>query len=379
MAQHRSTSKYFADDKDLADILLQGRFTLSALQEYARSRGLFVSSQLSKQEIVEVLRGLTCSWAQVSELVAKLDTQERAPHFLPRKKSGTFSDDDIVQAVEALREIHAQQNERIELKKSTDNNYTIEISYEETFYDRTRLLQKEPKLARIHIERSADKLSLRVEDNDKAKQVAQALTTSLTKEGQEPTKVIELSEIKQPRRRTAFFVELIKGIYAYDVADVSDVEVEHMMPTSNEGDADEDSAEAKAEAEKEKNALKSKLKSVAFSGSGLLYSREYQELIKSEFYLCKVVWTVDHQTSGGNRLALSAEFSEPDTGTGFRYAILGKWERNDEGELKKSRIRLKAEEAKKYEDAIETAAFDAYDFVTSPDFKLDQEEEKSND
>ncbi len=108
-------------------------------------------------------------------------------------------------------------------KKASDTLYTIEIHYEDTFYDRTRLLQKEPKTARIHVERALDKLNLRVEDNQKAKQLAQALTASLTKEGQEPTKIIELSEIKQPRQLLHSFIEPIKGIYAHDLTDVSDV------------------------------------------------------------------------------------------------------------------------------------------------------------
>jgi len=379
MAQHRFTSKYFADDKDIADILLQGRFTQSVLHEYARSRGLFLSSQLSKKELVDALKSLTCSWNQVSELVGRLDTQERAPHFLPRKKSGIFSDDEVVQSVEALRDLHALQNERIELKKTSDSLYTIEIHYEDTFYDRTRLLQKEPRTARIHIERTADKLNLRVEDNEKAKEIAQAFTTSLAKEGEEATKIIELSEIKQPRQRTAFFIELIKGIYAHELTDVSDLKVEYMSPVPGDGEAEEPSESTLASQRKKKTELKAKLKSAALSGSGLLFSREYQELVKSNFYLCKVVWTVDHTSAVGPRLALSAEFSEPDTGTGFRYAILGKWERNDEGDFKKTRIRLKPQEAKGYEDAIETAAFEAYDFVTSPDFKFEEDEEEAND
>lgn len=374
MAKHGCKAAYFADDKDISDILEQGRFTEEKLREYARKRGIFFGKDASKELLIPYLRKILCDWNQICELVEVLDTTERTPHMMPENKEGKFSDEDILKAVESLKAEHKKLGidsfESISLTKSSENQYKLQVSYHENHWNKTRLLQTEPKVATVLMTRELDRVKCQVEDNAKARQIFNMLPLTSPDSPVVESRSIDLSEVKTPKQRTALFIELIKSIYGHQLHDVSNVNVEYMKPTDEAEDPTDEEAEKKKREE-----IKSKLKSAALNGSGLLRDRRYQELVNSDYYLCKVAWTIDHDSGNGDRVALSAEFSEPENGKGFRYSVLGKWTRNSDGELKKTRERMPTEELKKMQDHVAQAAFEAYDFVTSDDFALDDDTE----
>jgi hypothetical protein len=297
---------------------------------------------------------------------------------MPENKEGKFSDADILKAVDALKAEHKKLGidsvEAISLTKTAEDQYKLQVSYHENHWNKTRLLQTEPKTATILMTREPERVKCQVEDNAKARQIFNMLPLTSPDSPTAESRSIDLSEIKTPKQRTALFVELIKSVYGHDLHDVSNVNVEYMRPTDETDDPTDEEEE-----KKKKEEIKSKLKSAALNGSGLLRDRRYQELVNSDYYLCKVAWTVDHDSGNGDRVALSAEFSEPENGKGFRYSVLGKWSRNSDGELKKTRERMSADELKKMQEHVAQAAFDAYELVTSTDFTVeeDAEEEQS--
>ena len=81
MAKHAHVSRYYADDKDIADLVSQSGIKPHQLAAFLRERGIIVSAQLSKDELIRYFRFMSFAWPDFDVLVARLDRPDREEDF----------------------------------------------------------------------------------------------------------------------------------------------------------------------------------------------------------------------------------------------------------------------------------------------------------
>jgi hypothetical protein len=246
--------------------------------------------------------------------------------------------------------------------KTPTNQYLIKLNYHEMNHAKMRLIQKEPMEAVIELMPNGDLIDVRYQESTEAAEVVDLIKNALHPDAaeDEKSKTINLKAIRDPKKRTKFFIELITNLYGHSYVDLKDLKVEYLEPEDADDLAETEDDESDSKKIPKKEEIKAKLKSVAMSGEGLLLSKEYHELVNSNFFLCRVVWIAEDETSATYRIKISAELGDPQEGTGFSYRVHGKWDKNDNGDFKKTIQSLKASEFPSINSAIEQSAFDAH-------------------
>ena len=77
MAKHAHVSRYYADDKDIADLVSQSGIKPQQLAAFLRERGVIVSNLLSKDELTRYFRFMPFAWPDFDNLVTRLDRPDR--------------------------------------------------------------------------------------------------------------------------------------------------------------------------------------------------------------------------------------------------------------------------------------------------------------
>src|ERR1043166_1154951 len=81
MAKHAHVSRYYADDKDIADLVSQSGIKAHQLAAFLRERGIIVSPKLSKEEMIGYFRFISFAWPDFDILVARLNRPDREEDF----------------------------------------------------------------------------------------------------------------------------------------------------------------------------------------------------------------------------------------------------------------------------------------------------------
>lgn len=75
------------------------------------------------------------------------------------------------------------------------------------------------------------------------------------------------------------------------------------------------------------------------SGSGALYSPEFEDLQKRGYFVSSATWQAKQKADDGIRAEFFAEFALGEDGKRFRLAVPGIWDRNADGDFRKSKRR----------------------------------------
>lgn len=74
MPRFSHPSKYYADDKDIADLLDSPKFTKEKLLRLGQERGILLSPELPKETLRDHLSHLPFSWPQLQQLLNAIET-----------------------------------------------------------------------------------------------------------------------------------------------------------------------------------------------------------------------------------------------------------------------------------------------------------------
>ena len=266
----------------------------------------------------------------------------------------------LSEACNAVRDERASAcGEEYKITQFTENHIQVHVRYSETDHQRTRLLQRREKELTIEMERVNGRLEVRHQDNPRATEVVKRLVKLLSDEPDKelPQHTISLAGIRIPKLRNDFFVGLMEGMAGYELDDVVDVKVDKLAAPEEEAEpSDAERDEGDIPLDKEKQALESDLKRVTLSGRGLLYSAEYQRLIKSEFFISRAVWVSKQTDDAGQKVEFGAEFGDADAGEGFRYNVRGVWSKNEDGDFKNAKSQVNPIERTRLIKLLESSA-----------------------
>jgi hypothetical protein len=133
-------SRYYADDKDIFDLLSQGTVSLPKLRVFLRLRGIILSPVLPKEEICRYLQTSPLSWPQLETLLEIIETPDREDKFSTCQIPATDLDiQKVVAAAAAVQqERGALQGEVYRPSVSQDGALELAVDYTEPNFSKIR-------------------------------------------------------------------------------------------------------------------------------------------------------------------------------------------------------------------------------------------------
>ena len=378
MPKHKFESKYYAEDKDIFDLLKSSPIPTPRLIKIARDRGIYISENESRDAIISCVAELPFSWLQLSALMAEMESEDKEDKLSFLQIEDQKTSDTFFQAMSAVQTERVSKGETFKPSATKDGKIELKIGYTEFTPSVTRLKQRRQRDLKIEAEVKDGKLQVRYHANKKSAEILEAIFSKFPQTADKPVKkvLITLAGIKDAAQRTSFFEQLWNNMPGLSFRAVKDVRVDRLAKSQAESDdedeeEDEDtdidaSGEAEAGADtpvkkekrrpKKEKEFKSIVRRMALTGEGLHKSPHYLGLVKEGFYITKAVW-VCREADGANRdVMFSAEFSNAEEAIGFTYDVRWVWERDENGDLKNDKSLLKTDERKGYIELLEQTA-----------------------
>lgn len=344
-----------ANDNDIYDLLISGkqRLTASVLRELARDRGIFYSSEDTREELADRLSLLPHDFHDIAGIV-----QKREPAH--RREKTTFVRLGVQLSVEEMKEAATAYAEAVGINETVTHRpkggtgYSVSIAYEEFNHTRTRLLQRERHEAGIDFSVEKGQTVIRLPATDKAKRVVAAIKETVEQKRKEKIveETIELTGLTTPASRSKFFTRLISSLPGYKLKNVMNLKVSSLQTKDEEDSLDlEDDLEDGAAREM----FAAVVHSMALSGQNLVQSQEYKDLTARGFFITAITWRSEHEREPNDIIQFDAGFENRKTGTGFRYQVQGAF-RAHKGTHRKSIIHVTDSEKTQLFSLVEDTA-----------------------
>lgn len=354
MPRYDHPSKYFADDKDISDILDAPKFGKKKLLALALARGIILSPELSRETIRDHLSRMPFSWLQLRELLDTIETADAQEKETTCRYESAATSEELQKVLSDIRDIRGETSDESYVIRKTETGVIVRITYREVDHSSTRVMQRIHKEMEIHIESISGGYEFRYPSNGRAQEIVEKLTDMLpVPEGKEKPKreTVELSGIVDPAMRTEFFIRLMDGMEKFKRRDVIDLKLNRMIIEADFEDGEDD---------KDKEAeIKGLVKRLTLTGEALLSSPEFDRLRKDGFCINRTVWEAKETTGAGRVFEIEAQFRNPDGGTGFCYLVRGMHEIDDVGDVQVTKRPLMPDDRKRINQAIEMSAYAA--------------------
>lgn len=363
---------YFADDKDVLDLLESSkrRLTAEVLREFLLRRGILVSPETSKDDLFKRISMWTLDWEEVRWLMDKTAPADRSERFASTVIPGAFKSADVRAALDSLQRGNALgQLESFVPAQTHAGTVSVAVTYTELDPAKTRLRQKRLRDGSITLDISDAGVTVRHEANDKMAGVAEEVLKALAelKGGEVKPRRIELSHLPSSESRTKFFLTLLESIHGLKTQDVSRVSVQRAKPLETE--------EGKQEADDELEIMQSQVRGAMLRGGSLITSPEFQ-MLKKDFFLCGLEWTSQEAGEKGRMIRFEAGFDDTEHCRGFRYKVKGVIERKKTGDghefVQTARACTEVENSK-FVELLESACHLALDTVEGSASRSDKE------
>lgn len=345
-----------ANDNDIYDLLLSGRqkITENVLRELARDRGIFCSSQDSREELADYLSILPHAFQDVATIVHKREPGGRKEKTTSVRLNAVISQEDLKAAVEEYISATGK-TERVVHRPTTADGLIVNVKYEEFNHSRARLLQRERQEAEIEFFIVDGQTVVRMPATEKAKRIVQALKDNVERRRREviEEEIIELRGLTSVGLRSKFFTRLISTLQGFKLRNVMSLRVSSHLSEDGEDDEsldldDVDESEARAE-------MFAVVHSMALSGQNLVQSQEYKDLTARGFYITSISWRSEQDANPPDILQFEAGFQDRKLGTGFKYNVQGAF-RAYKGNHRKTIVSVGPSEKTRLLGLLETTA-----------------------
>lgn len=362
MSKPTHVSRYYADDKDVFDLLLLGVVTPAKLHTFLRGRGIIVSPDLPKIEICRYLQTSPLSWPQLEALLELIERPDREDNFTTCQLA--TKEVDVQKAAGAAAAVQQERGARCgevySINVVPDGALEITVHYSEPNFSKTRCLQHLDRTLVIRLEQEGDHYKVRHHENNRALEILECLEKQLTPPSEEPPprRDIAVSGLASAQR-SKFFIDMARGISGYKLKDERGLQVDRPLASGSDGLGEEDDDAAVPNSREESEKFQGLVRRALLHGTGLLMSQQYQDYAKSGFCITKLIWTVEPEDEEGAIVEFFAAFRAGDRGTGFQYGVNGKFERHDDGSLAKTKRQVVGPEKNKLLALLESSAYAA--------------------
>lgn len=338
MSRKTHTSLYFADDKDVYDLLSSSKLRLSSkrLVLIARKRGIILPME-DRDELAKYISLLPFDFAQMSDLVEAVSSKDRDERKSIVDYDGAASTDEMICYLEKLKtERSARFAEVYTIVKLTSERISVEVKYSELDYSKTRLFQRQPREIIIEVEKTPTGFQLRHDATERAKQILDNLAQLMN-----GTKVreIEIKHLSTAAARTQFFISLIKNIKGFTLENVTTANCSKMPDVNaSKGEEFEDGELISEEETQLKESLAAVVRNIKMSGILVHMSPEFKLAQQKGLYVNHIVWVSSEER---RKVVFEAGFGDENHEGQFRYDIRGVYERKSDGQYRKTRTSAK--------------------------------------
>ncbi|MCE9609546.1 MAG: hypothetical protein K8R23_04985 [Chthoniobacter sp.] len=385
MSRFDYPSRYYADDKDVSDLLSEPKFTVKTLRRISRERGIFLSADLPKETVVEYISQLPFSWPELVRLIKTIETEEKEESSAVMRHDTRATIEQLLESAKKVQALRGQMNSEIYMINAGVDSVTMIVKFQEIDHRSTRTLQWTDHTIQIQAQKTLTGYEISYADTDRGQSIVDALVDELPapEEGEKKVHRITLEGVPDSDKKTEFFRSLIYGMTDLRPENVKDVRMNRLV-ADDQGQTTTQTENLSLELEEDdsdKSIAKSEspasvVKKTTLTGDSVFQSPQFHEFCKQGFFVSRAVWTAVERSGKGRKFEFEAEFKGASEGGHLSYRLRGMWDRDEDGELvlKKSAVgiadrrtmvgRLQAaafaalEEARKEEAAVEAPVKD---------------------
>jgi len=346
MKKYVENSIYFTE-KDIYDALMSSKrtMTIPLIIELARDKGIILSSEEPREELVKYLSSLLYDYYDLNVLIDHITPAHK------KEKSKVTKVDTKIDASDLKNIAKEIANDNIVIQVNKDpketNKVTLKVEYDEIDLSKTRLRQKVRKESSIEITEENGKSTISKPSNDKVDEIMQKILekVEVKKKKKIEEKKINLSNFEY-KQKIQYFTSLINNIDNCKLDDVVKVTVNY----------DEDNPDAEED-------VINLITNASFKGKGLLSTPEYQELKAKGFYITSIIWNAIESKKNGNKLEFEASLTSNSDIEEVSFAVKGVYRFKEKDQYTATKRSLKPEETTQYTNILENAAFKVYDEI----------------
>ena len=327
MGSFIQSSRYYFNDKDIADLFSHPAFTQRGLWQIAREQGVFLHRAETIDDLISYLRRFAFDWPTLQAIARRINTGENQERRMPYRIGVDLQPDAIEDALGKTKEKRTKTKREIySITKTKDGLIDVDVAYIHVDPTRMAAMQREERHIHIEIENVCGKVEIQYNNNERADEIVEQFVSFIRGAVGEnlPATKIELQSIRDPAIRTKFFFDLMHNIEGFRVIDVKDLKVDHRLPElkSETGAEDEEEGDQTEEEVEETEAFKGLVRSAILHGESLLTSELYNRLRETGYYIASATWTAKEKSGDERVVDFAAGFGDPVKGTGFAFDVL---------------------------------------------------------
>ncbi|MCF2829600.1 MULTISPECIES: hypothetical protein [unclassified Pseudoalteromonas] len=325
MSKTAGPSIYIPTDKNIYDALKHKKVTQCELVSFLRKRGVLVSNNAPKQQLIEKICSLTMGYEDFKWIGKLLENPNKKDKTTHSKLKGDVELPQIKIACDAVKaQVTSGSDDSVKVTK-LGNTTTLKVTYVDHDFTKTELRQRTVKTCEIQIEQGADGVVMKYPSTKKAKEITGQLKKALAEQVNKDTGteleelVISLEALTDAEVRSGFFDYLIRNVPGFNFDTVTNVDVYHLEQDKLDELNDDGDSEAR---------LASYINKAALAGAGVLESSEFKQLHKKGFYIYRIIWTAIDTAFEGAKVEFEAQFGNPKICKDFMYTVRGTYPYN---------------------------------------------------
>lgn len=339
-------SRIYFTEKDIYDALISSKrtMTMSLLLDLARDKGILLSSDDSREDIIKYLSSLVYDYYDLNVLIDHITPS----HKKEKSKVTKINTEINISQLKAISQEIDDGNTTIQVTSTPDNpdKAVLEIEYDELDFSKTRLRQKIRKKSTIEITKSNGISTVSKPSNDKVDAIMKNILYSIEQKTEE-----KISEDKinlygwNHQEKIEYFTTLIESIDECRLLDVVKVSVNH---------------EENPEVEED---VLNMITNASFKGKGLLSTPEYQKLKKDGYTITSILWKSEELKKNGDYIEFEAALSSTKKSEEVMFSAKGAYRFVEKDKYTTTRRPLTKEESDKYTKILETSAFKVFNDI----------------
>ena len=327
--------QYCAEDKDIDDFIRAISVSVTALVQFLRKRGVYVSKDAQKSDLSSLIAKEVFAWEDVQELLLLVTEPLRRESHITAKHYSTAESELIEEAVESVKTFRLKKyGDVVNCVSIGDGSYRIQIDYVDTFWEKTRLIQKVEREAEIIIQKTEYGFKTVRSSEKTAKEVELAILGEFERLANAQNQKLEtrrilFSQLATTKSKVHFFTSLMEGIPGFEFKQIRSVKVQsgsngNLIADSQDGD---ELAEAYA----------SKIESLVLNGRGIEDTKLYDTLLGDDYVPIAATWIVTSDSDDCRRAEVRASFSGDSGDSELSYTVSAVWRRTGDGEMAKEK------------------------------------------
>lgn len=342
------------EDKDVFDLLTSTKVSMDRLRLLARGRGLLLSKEDSREDVIARISRLPYGLRQVKELLDCISTPQRRDDQTVCKVVTRCGATDLRKCLDDLisDRTSTQQEVYSAPKQIGKNTVSITASFPEVDPGKSRLAQRVIRDVEIQVEQTRSGLTIRCTDQSRARLIVKELIERLNKVSPCEQITIDLSGVHDAELRTKFFLDVMSRVPGYICDNVINIRASR-LPSSGGKNDDEETSSARRNFE-------ASVRKVVLTGQRLDKSPYYRQL--EGFFISQASWIARNDKKG-----LLAEFEigfgDDENASNFFYSVQRVFEMSSRGEYSPRGTRPTGDRLKDLTQALETAVLAASESI----------------